>query len=81
MNHFTVQLFARYADVLGRSEVVLDVPAEARVMDVVTALRALPGGTALPPEPFVAVNMRQVPHHTVLQIGDEIALLPPLAGG
>jgi molybdopterin synthase catalytic subunit len=81
LNHVTVQLFARYAELLGRSEVLLDVPVDARVTDVVTALRALPGGTALPAEPFVAVNMRQVPQHTVLQSGDEIALLPPLAGG
>ena len=81
MNQFSVQLFARYADVLGHPEVAVTVPAEACVRDVIAALRRLPGGTMLPAEPFVAVNMRQVPPDTRLHPGDEIALLPPLAGG
>ncbi len=81
MNQFTIRLFARYAELLGRSEVAISVPANARVVDVIAALRNLPGGTTLPPEPFVAVNMRQVPPDTSLKPGDEIALLPPLAGG
>ena len=56
-------------------------PSNARVADLITALRLLPGGAALPPAPFVAVNMTQAPPDAAIGSGDEIALLPPLAGG
>jgi molybdopterin synthase sulfur carrier subunit len=44
-------------------------------------LRALPGGERLPPKPLCAVNLSQVRLDTPLNTGDELALLPPLAGG
>lgn len=76
-----VLLFARYAELLGRSSVELPLPAGARVRDVVAALRALPGGDALPAEPLVALGRRQASATDVVAAGDEVALLPPLAGG
>ena len=76
-----VLLFARYADLLGASEVRVTVPMGATVADAVQQVRALPGGGGLPEQPVCAINLSQVPASTVLQLGDELALLPPVAGG
>jgi len=76
------RLFARYAEVVGREEVVLELPPDAVVADAVAALRAsVPGGELLPARPLVAVNLQQVLPGDRLHDGDELALLPPLAGG
>jgi molybdopterin converting factor small subunit len=75
------RLFARYAEVVGRDEVVLELPPDAVVADAVAALRAVPGGQWLPVRPLVAVNLQQVLPGERLRDGDELALLPPLAGG
>ncbi len=76
-----VLLFARFAELLGteRLQVRLEPPATvARLLD---RLAALPGGHGLPATPLVARNHRQVTRDEVLASGDEVALLPPLAGG
>jgi molybdopterin converting factor small subunit len=41
----------------------------------------LPGGARLPERPLVAVNRRHARLDAVLVEGDEVALLPPMAGG
>ncbi len=76
-----VLLFASYAELLGSDalEMVLDNPA--RVSDALERLRAVPGGDRLPPKPLCALNLRQVEPDTVLRVGDELAILPPLSGG
>ncbi len=56
-------------------------PSNARVADLIIALRSLPGGDVLPAHPFVAVNFAQVDRDVVISPGDEVAVLPPLAGG
>lgn len=78
MNAVTVLLFARYADLLGATRLV--VPA-ADVASLVLHLRGLPGGESLPERPLVAVNMEQVGPEHRLAAGDEVAILPPMAGG
>ncbi|MDH3496058.1 MAG: MoaD/ThiS family protein [Gemmatimonadota bacterium] len=76
------RLFARYAEVVGREEVVLDLPADAVVADAIALLRRqVPRGDVLPERPLVAVNLAHVLHTERLRDGDELALLPPLAGG
>jgi molybdopterin converting factor small subunit len=76
------RLFARYAEVVGREEVVLELPPDAVVADAVAALRAaVPRGDLLPSRPLVAVNFQHVLPGDRLKDGDELALLPPLAGG
>jgi molybdopterin converting factor small subunit len=75
-------LFALYRDMAGAEELALEVPAGTTAFDAVTRLRALGGGLAgLPPRPVVAVNREYAPLETVLNAGDELALLPPVAGG
>ncbi len=76
------RFFARYADALGRDELELEVPDGATVADAVGQLRAhLPKGDLLPERPLAAVNREHAAPDTRLADGDEMALLPPLAGG
>jgi molybdopterin synthase catalytic subunit len=76
------RFFARYAEVLGTATHDLQVPRGATVGSAVQALRErLPGGQALPKVPLAAVNLEHVDLGHVLVDGDELALLPPLAGG
>lgn len=77
----SVLLFASYADALGAGPMPLELPAGAVAADVVAALRDRPGAERLPPSPMLAVNTRWAAPSTVLADGDEVALLPPVAGG
>lgn len=77
-----VRFFARYAELVGRSEAAVSVPLPATVGDVVRRVRAdFPGAQALPERPLAAVNLRQAKLDARVQDGDEVALLPPIAGG
>ena len=76
-----VLLFASYADRLGLDTIALTLPAPATVGTVLERLRALPGGDQLPPRPLCARNLAHVGLDALLSGGDEIAILPPLAGG
>lgn len=77
----TVRFFAVYADRLGRTELDLELPRGATVNDVLTSVSALPGGSALPSLPLVAVNRSYAKGETIVSQGDEIAIIPPVAGG
>jgi molybdopterin converting factor small subunit len=76
-----VQLFARYAELLGGEFV--DVPADGvrTVADVLARLRELPGGAGIGASTLVAVNLRQARLDVPVSSADEVAVLPPLAGG
>lgn len=74
--------FAVYRERLGVSELPVDIGDGATVADLVAALRAR--GTpfdALPVDPAVAVNRTYVPLTESLRPGDEVAFIPPVAGG
>lgn len=77
----TVLLFASYADALGASSLRVDLPVDATVADVLARLRARPGAERLPPSPLVAVNQRYATAASVVRAGDEVAVIPPVAGG
>ena len=77
----TVLLFASYADALGASAVELTLPEGATVRDLVAGLGRLPGARSLPPQPIVAVNQRYAAPGEVIRPGDEVAVIPPVAGG
>ncbi|HEY9517061.1 MAG TPA: MoaD/ThiS family protein [Gemmatimonadaceae bacterium] len=74
-------LFASYADALGRESVPITLPAGATVADALAHLRALPGGDRLPPAPLVAINLEYSHTDATLSAGDELAVIPPVAGG
>ena len=74
--------FASYRDLLGTTELMLDLPEGATVGDAVTSIRSRGGAfDVLPSEPAVAVNQSYAPPHVVLSDGDELAFIPPVAGG
>jgi len=77
-----VLLFATYADLAGRGSVELRVLPPATVADVLRQLRdLLPGAAQIPERPLVAVNQVHARLETLVSDGDELALLPPMAGG
>lgn len=77
-----VQLFASWSDTLG-PEVEVELPEGARVSDLLAALSdAAKSKSVKPlPRPSVAVNQRYAKPETVLAAGDEVAVIPPVAGG
>jgi molybdopterin converting factor subunit 1 len=77
----TALLFASYAEALGSDRVELSLDESTTVRDVVEQLRALPGGSALPAIPLVAVNLTYAKADQRVRSGDEVAIIPPVAGG
>lgn len=77
----TVLLFASYADALGASRLTVRLPANATVADVLADLRTRPGAERLPPSPLVAVNQEYASPMSAVHAGDEVAVIPPVAGG
>ena len=76
-----VLLFASYAEALGQERLELSLPEPATIADVLSQLRSLPGGDRLPSKPLCALNLSQAQPDTAVRAGDELAILPPLAGG
>ena len=77
-----LKFFARYAELVGREDLELPLPAPATVEEVVRRVRAVvPGAAQLPERPLTAVNLRHVRLDAPVRDGDEVAFLPPLAGG
>lgn len=77
----TVLLFASYADALGASSLDVELPGDATIDDVMEAVRRRPGAERLPRAPLVALNQRYADAGSAVREGDEIALIPPVAGG
>jgi molybdopterin converting factor subunit 1 len=73
----TVRLFAMLRERAGASELTLDLPEGACVRDALTALDGLAEGLPL----AMAVNRDYADEDTVLDGGDELALIPPVSGG
>ncbi len=76
-----VLLFASYADALGTPELTLELPVGARVRDVLAKVKALASGKRVPDMPLVAVNQRYAPEGHPVTAADEVAIIPPVAGG
>ncbi|MES2521136.1 MAG: MoaD/ThiS family protein [Gemmatimonadota bacterium] len=76
-----VLLFASYADAFGARTVQVPVSAPCRASVLVDAMRVMPGGARLPEVPLLAVNQTWIDLDAVVQPGDEVALIPPVAGG
>ncbi len=74
-------LFATYRDMAGAEELEVELPAGSTALDLVSRLRSRAGLEGLPSEPALAVNQVYSALSTPLSDGDEVALLPPVAGG
>ncbi|HUO83709.1 MAG TPA: molybdopterin converting factor subunit 1 [Thermoanaerobaculia bacterium] len=75
-------LFAALRDVVGTDRQELDLVAGSSARDLWERLRqAHPELERYRTAPMIAVNQSYVPPETALQDGDEVALIPPVAGG
>jgi molybdopterin converting factor small subunit len=75
-----VLLFASWADAIGARAVEVEVADDATAADVLSALDARARGARLP-RPALAVNRCIVGGTTRIVRGDELAIIPPVAGG
>lgn len=74
--------FASYRDAVGTGALDVDLPDGSTVGELVGRLRARGAPfDRLPAFPAVAVNRALVRADVRLAAGDEIAFLPPVAGG
>ena len=78
-----VLLFAAHRELVGGArDTLVSLPESATVDALLAELRARGGGWAqLPRRSAVAVNRRYARGDTILAEGDEVALIPPVAGG
>jgi molybdopterin synthase catalytic subunit len=80
--HIRVLFFAAYREQVGTGELFLELSEPAVVQDALQALWEMGDPfLRLPAGPVVAVNRRFASPDTPLQDGDEVALVPPVAGG
>ncbi len=78
----TVKLFALMREKAGTDSVVLEVPADAKLNQVITALvRHYPMLEPYMANTRYALHMDFVDLETNLAEGDELALIPPVSGG
>lgn len=77
-----LRLFALYRERAGLEEARLEVPEGSTVAEALDLVRAAyPRLREMPARVLVAVNMDYVDPSQVLNAGDELALIPPVAGG
>ena len=76
-----VLLFASYADAVGAPRVAVDLPSDATVGDVLARVRQMTSGKRVPERPMVAVNKRYAREDQRVTATDEVAIIPPVAGG
>lgn len=74
--------FAAHREATGTEQTVVSLPERSDVGALLSALRRREKGLSkLPGRVAVAVNRRYADADTILSHGDEVALIPPVAGG
>ncbi len=81
MSAVTIHLFASYAESFGVKNLTIELTPESTVADLVAELRSFPGSFALPVAPRVAINKKFAAPDQLVKSTDEVALIPPVAGG
>jgi molybdopterin synthase sulfur carrier subunit len=77
----TVHLFASYAESFGAKYLTIALSPQSTVADLVAELRTRQGSFVLPATPRVAINRKFAALDQLVRTTDEIALIPPVAGG
>jgi molybdopterin converting factor subunit 1 len=78
----TIRLFAILRDRCGISELALDLPQGSTVAVARDEFqRQFPQSSDIMARAAYAVNRSYAPVTTVLQEGDEVAVIPPVSGG
>ncbi|MEO8478600.1 MAG: MoaD/ThiS family protein [Gemmatimonadota bacterium] len=75
-----VRTFARYAELLG-DPIELDVQLPISLPSLHAALKRLPRGDLLPAKLLIAIDQRLAQPDRMIIGTEEVAILPPLAGG
>jgi molybdopterin converting factor subunit 1 len=74
--------FAVLRDIAGKGEEIVELPDGTRAADVWNRLRAQHRAlAAYERPPMTAINESYVPADQLLRDGDEVAFIPPVAGG
>ena len=74
--------FASFRDAAGKTAEIRELPEGTRVADLWETLsREIPAFSRFEWMPAVAVNRLSTVGHHELEDGDEVAYLPPVAGG
>ena len=73
--------FGVYAELAATREGATEMPSGSTVGDLVETLRESKGLDWLPERVVVAVNQSYAETGMLLADGDEVALIPPVAGG
>jgi molybdopterin converting factor subunit 1 len=81
MSRVTVQLFASYAEAFGAPTLEIHLERGSTVADLLRCIRSLPPSDLLPASARVAVNRKFAAPDQLIGTSDEIALIPPVAGG
>lgn len=82
MMKIRILFFAAYRELLGRGELTMEMPEGSAVAELLQALWGREGPYGLlPAAPVVAVNRDFASLETRLEDGDEVAFIPPVAGG
>jgi molybdopterin converting factor small subunit len=76
-----VLLFASYADAFGAPDVAVTIPDGSTVKDLLARVKEMAAGHSLPPAPLIALNLEYAAPGDAIRAGDEVALIPPVAGG
>ena len=78
----TALFFAAYRDLVGAASLAVELDEGATVADLVSELRGRGAPfDALPAQPAVAVNHEYAFLDEPLGAADEVAFIPPVAGG
>jgi molybdopterin converting factor small subunit len=77
-----IQFFSRLRDLVGASEMDLELPATSRASDLLDTLYSrMPTLRAWDRTILVAAGLEFVDRDYALQPGDQISIMPPLQGG
>ena len=76
-----VLLFASYADAFGAPNVAITMREGATVRELLARVKEMAIGHSLPPTPLIALNQEYASPGDIIHVGDEVALIPPVAGG
>lgn len=80
--HVNALFFASYRDLVGTASLRLEIEPGTTVSGFVVELRDRGSPfDRLPRDPAVAVNREYARGDTALTAGDEVAFIPPVAGG
>ena len=66
---------------MGTDQLEIDLPRAVTVSDLIRHVRERLGPEALPSRPVVALNQEYASLDAIVREGDEVAFIPPVAGG